>query len=380
MNPRFDNRLLAIAAGFTAGHVYPAIAIADEWKARGGSVLFVAAGQGLEETWLGDRGWRLETIDSRPFFGVGAAGRLSAVTVLARSVSQCRRIFKRHRPARVLGMGAHVSAGALFAARSLGIRALQHEANVLPGLANRLVAPFVQRSYLGFAAGASGLRARFPLVVGTPVRRAISARYQVVRPPPRLSRPLRLAVLGGSLGSPFLDQRAAGLVAALARAGCDACVLHRCTAGAEASTLERYRHHGVTAEVTSFIDDMASVYQDLDFVITSAGASTLAELAVIGLPGLLVPLAMASEDHQRANAEVFSAGTGLPWCTEADWDPEALALKIRDIVTTQSRWKALVSSLRAAACPDAAKHLVRDLMAQGGEAEWCDRDVLHSLE
>jgi UDP-N-acetylglucosamine--N-acetylmuramyl-(pentapeptide) pyrophosphoryl-undecaprenol N-acetylglucosamine transferase len=365
MRPEPDRPLLALVAGFTGGHVCPALAVAEAWQARGGRVLFIGNPARLEAELVRARGWPLAYLDAHPYFGVGRLGRLVAALSLARSTWRCRTLLARHRPVRVIGMGGHVAAGALLAARSLRIPTAQHEANAWPGLTNRLLAPLTDWSFLGFADAAPRLRAARMRVVGTPVRRAI-VDLGAAPPRPAPGPVCRLLVVGGSLGSAFLDQQAPALVAALKAQGRPVNVLHRAVAGAEAATRARYGRFGIEARVTAAIDDMASVYADTDFVVTSAGASTLAELAIVGLPALLVPLASASEDHQRANAEAFAAETGADWCTEAAWSAADLARRVAALINDPPRWRARTAALRAAARPDSAERMVDDLVADLG--------------
>jgi len=352
---------LAIATGGTAGHVFPALAIAQAWVETGGQVSFIGAREGLEQELITEAGWDFEGLSSRPFFGVSALGRLTVAGTLALAVSQCRRVLSLYESQVVLGMGGHVSAAALLAARSLGIPCAQHEANVQDGLGNRLVAPLTQRRYRGFPERPRKSWGPPPLVVGTPVRTDLIEH----RPAPSTS-PCRILVLGGSLGNTFLNRQVPALLAALASLGTAVHVTHQSGEGDMAQVRAAYHSLRVEARVLPFIEEMGAAYGEADFVVTSAGGATLAELAVYGPPCLLVPLGAASEDHQRANAEVYAAATGVPWVTEGDWDAHALAGLLHEILGDPQRWRSLLRGLRSYARPAAAQTMVEDLLDLAG--------------
>lgn len=348
---------LAIATGGTAGHVFPALAIAQTWLEEGGRVTFIGARGGLEQDLVTSAGWDFEGLNSRPFFGVSTLGRLAAASTLAVAVRQCRSALSQHAAMLVLGMGGHVSAAALIAARSLGIPCAQHEANVDDGLGNRLAAPLVQRRYRGFPVGKKRSWGPPPLVVGTPVRTDLVEH----RPAPSPDQ-CRILVLGGSLGSTFLNRRVPTLLGTLASLGKVVSVTHQSGAGDLAQVTKSYRSLGLEAKVLPFIGEMGMAYGQADFVISSAGAATLAELAAFGPPCLLVPLGEASEDHQRANAKMYAAATGVPWVAEENWETDAMAFLLQGILGDPDRWRSILHGMRAYARPDAARSLVQDLI------------------
>jgi len=352
---------LAIATGGTAGHIFPALAIAQAWAEAGGQVTFIGARERLEQELITAAGWNFVGLSSRPFFGVSALGRVTAVSTLAVAVGQCRRAMSRYDPQVVLGMGGHVSAAAVLAARSLGIPCAQHEANVQDGLGNRVAAPLTQRRYRGFPAHSQGFWGPPPQIVGTPVRTDLVEHRRAPS-----AGPYRILVLGGSLGNTFLNRRVPALLASLASLGSPVSVTHQSGEGEVAEVAAAYRSLGVKARVLPFIEEMGAAYGEADFVISSAGGATLAELAVSGPPCLLVPLGAASEDHQRANAEAYAAATGVPWVTEEEWETHRLAGLLHDILGDPERWRTMLQGLRDYARPGAAHAMVKDLLILAG--------------
>lgn len=177
------------------------------------------------------------------------------------------------------------------------------------------------------------------------------------------SNPLNLLVLGGSLGSSFLNTHVPIVAAVIASLGI-ALEIHHQTGERDLNhTRDRYLALGLKpARVLPFISDMTGAYGNADFVISCAGASSLAEFAIAGLPCLLVPLASASENHQVANAEIFSHETGVPWVTEAQWKTVEIARLITLLVNAPTKWTNLSHQLRRQARTNSAALLVDDML------------------
>ncbi len=354
-------RRVAVAGGHTAGHVNLALATAAGITRALPSVevVFLGGARGPESRLAARAGVPFEAVPSSPYRGASAWAKLTAVWDLARGTLAARRILREQQVRLVLGFGGHASAGAVLAAKSLGLATALHEANLEPGLANRLLARVVDRVYLGHAAGASRFPVRKLRVVGNPVRGEIAAIGDGhVRPWP--ARGARLLVTGGTQGSAFINAHAAGLVSALEGLGCSTEVWHQTGQGSPRTVREAYRRARMAARVDSYIDDMARAYAWADFVVATAGAATLAEIASVGLPALLVPLGVASEDHQRENARDFAgSGAGL-WVRESQWDARALAAAIHAILGDEPAWRRACANARRLARSGAARAIAAD--------------------
>jgi UDP-N-acetylglucosamine--N-acetylmuramyl-(pentapeptide) pyrophosphoryl-undecaprenol N-acetylglucosamine transferase len=235
-----------------------------------------------------------------------------------------------------------------------------HEANVRPGLANRLLGRFADRICLGWEA----TRANFPSgklrVTGNPIRREIARLAGAPGPGPP-EAPYDILVTGGALGSPFLNEHIPELLAAVAARGCDLRVVHQTGETGEPDAVrQRYAKAGVEAEVTPYIEHMEESYRRSVFAIAAAGAGTLAELAACGLPCLLIPLREAAADHQTANARAFSEHTGGRWASGDDWEVDELAAHVAATLTDRERWLAESERMRAADGLGAAREVVDD--------------------
>src|SRR5438105_1804773 len=321
-----ERRRLLIVVGPTAGHVYPALALADAWRALDPRVDlgFAGALDGPAERLLAARGFRLEAISSSQLVNVGVRGKLAAVPRVLTGMAQARRVLRAHGTRLVLGLGGYASGAVLLAARAYGAGVAIHEANVVPGVANRMLAPFVHRIYLGFAASAGAFPARKRVLTGHPVRPDIAALAAEPRTAPDRGRPARVLVLSSTRGEAFLAARVPSLLAEIERRGIIVEALHQTGDVARDDVAHAYRRAGVKAIVAPYLDEIASAFRWADLVIARSGAGTIAEAAAAGVPSLLVPLADASGDHQAANAAaVVAAGAGLA-VRETEWRGEPL--------------------------------------------------------
>jgi len=356
-------RRVAIAAGGTAGHISVGLAIAEAYQQAFDrvSICFIGTPAGLEGRLVPSAGHPLEIVAGTPIAGESGFAKSRALWNLAVGVRQARRVLDRRRTRLLIGCGGYASAGALIAARSLGIRVAIQEANIVPGMANRLLSRLADRIYLGSRVAAASIGGAKVRVIGNPVRSEIARIGASKRQRARSERErARVVVMGGSLGSRFLNEQAPKLLERVATLGVPIEVLHQTGAGPTAPVTEAYRAAGIPAHVESFISNMADAYQWADFAITSAGALTLAELAACGLPALLIPLRNSAADHQVANAKAFAERTGGWWVTEAAWEPRALADRIASLLRGTENWQSASKRVRELATPDSARALVAD--------------------
>jgi UDP-N-acetylglucosamine--N-acetylmuramyl-(pentapeptide) pyrophosphoryl-undecaprenol N-acetylglucosamine transferase len=290
---------------------------------------------------------------------IGLRGKLAALPRALAGMAQARRLLAAQDARLVIGLGGYSSGAVLLAARAHGAGVVIHEANVQPGVANRLLAPFAHRVHLGFAAGTAGFAARKCVVTGHPVRGDIAALATQARTPPERTRPARVLVLSSTRGEAFMATRVPALLAALERRGIVVEALHQSGEVAPGDVAHAYRLAGVKATVAPYLDEIASAYRWADLVIARSGAGTIAETAAAGVPSLLVPLGDASGDHQTANAlAVATAGAGLA-VREADWRGDAVAARVSALLEPPA-WAAASRAARVLAVPDAAARIVAD--------------------
>lgn len=348
---------MVLAAGGTAGHVYPALAVAEALRSRGvHDVRFVGTRHGLEGRLLAAHGLSLELVPGKPWQRRGAVGKGSALAAALAGFVVARRLLRRSRAEAVVGFGGYASVGTLLAARSLGIWTAIVEGNVGLGLANRLLAPRVDRLYTAAATRLPSALEGRACRCGLPLRRAVLAAAEA-REERRGTRP-RVLVLADPAHSAFLDRNAPELLAAVAALGAPISVHHQTAAEGVAEVQRRYT--GMDARVSGYLDDIGPAYAAADLVVCRAGAGSVAELAACGLPALLVPLRDAAERHQERNAAAYATAGAALVSSEGDWDPAGLAPRVAALLGDAGAWSAMAARARAEALPGAADALLAD--------------------
>ncbi len=349
---------IAIAAGSTGGHRHIGQAIGEAYQnaCPEARVLYISSTQDSRLQLDPVPGWRYERISSSPFTGQKAAGKLRALRTLAGSIICARRLLAAQPVTMVIGCGSFASVAVVLAARTLGLPTAVHEANRVPGRANRLVMPLVDRILLGVEPDADVWNPPGHLVVGNPIRRALADAAGSPAIPYDERRDL--LVLGGSQGSAFLNARAPLLMKAISGNGRNLRIWHQ--AGEHPVDVIRrdYDRLGLKAVVEPFIDRLDHRYANARLAVATAGAVTLEELAAFGLPALLVPLRNAADDHQSYNARYVAQITQTPWCAETDWDEIAIARQLDALLCDETRWQTVASAMKGLWRPDAADAIV----------------------
>ncbi len=350
-------RVLMMAGG-TGGHVFPALAIAQELMNRGYELHWVGGRHGLENRVVPEAGIPLHRLAVRGVRGKGLWQRLRGVATLCVAQVQALVLMLRLRPRCVVGLGGYASAPGGFAAWLLRRPLVIHEQNAVAGTANRLLAPLARRVLCGFEAAFTDGR---PVqVIGNPVRETLVQRGAAANYDYLGQRPLRLLVLGGSLGArPLNEVVPAALKLIEQKAGSEALELWHQTGDAHlAATSALFDPApGPHCRLEAFIEDMAEAYAWADLVLCRAGALTVAELAVMGRPSLLVPLPHAIDDHQTANARALASSGGAIVLPQSRLDAEHLAERIQGFLQQPTQLAAIAAAARHAARP----HATRDI-------------------
>jgi UDP-N-acetylglucosamine--N-acetylmuramyl-(pentapeptide) pyrophosphoryl-undecaprenol N-acetylglucosamine transferase len=299
-------RHLVVMAAGTGGHVIPGLAIAREMLARGWTVSWLGTTTGMENRLVPPAGLAMDTIGFTGLRGKGLVHAATGGLRLLAAFGACWRILRRRRPSVVLGMGGYVCFPGGMMAALLGrpLALVNADASLL--LSNRWLLPVADAITFGF--DGEGGQLDKGVVTGNPVREEIES---LAPPEARFAGregPLRLLVVGGSLGARVLNETVPKALAALPPEGRPQ-VTHQCGAAQVAEATAAYRDAGVDAEVTPFIDDMAQALGRCDLVVCRAGAITVSELCAAGVPAVLVPLVVRTTHHQRDNA-AWMAGHG----------------------------------------------------------------------
>lgn len=353
---------LIIAGGGTGGHLFPGIAVADEFLAAGpqNEVLFVGTERGIEARLLPKLGYPLELISGSGIKGLGTLSKIKSGLRLLNGYAQSRQILKRFRPDLVLGVGGYASAPLLLAAQGMGIRIFIHEQNAMPGLANRLLGRFANCIFLSMPESASYFGKRTTLLTGNPIRKEILWRFQErIR---SVGGEFRILVFGGSAGAHRINMALLEALPHLAPVKDRIRITHQTGEKDLTAVADGYGAAGFQAGVVPFIDDMAQAYGSADLVICRAGATTIAEVTACGKGCIFIPYPYAADDHQRRNAEaLLQRGAGF-MILEEELTGEALAREVLELMADPARLAEVERRARGLAQLDAAQAIVTEMV------------------
>jgi UDP-N-acetylglucosamine--N-acetylmuramyl-(pentapeptide) pyrophosphoryl-undecaprenol N-acetylglucosamine transferase len=346
--------LVLMMAGGTGGHVYPALAVATELLRRGYRVEWVGTARGLEHRVVPAAGITLHCLSVRGVRGKSVLHKIFGLLFLLLASLQALWLVFRLAPRCVVGMGGYVAGPAGVAAWLLRKPLLIHEQNAVAGTTNRLLAPLASTVIAGFP-GAFRENIQY-IVLGNPVRRELVAAGADSHYDYSGQRPLRLLVLGGSLGARPINNMVPGAVRNLVK-GNDAQLEVWHQAGEDHAQVVQASYgslldHGV--RVAPFIEDMAGAYAWADLVLCRAGALTIAELSIMGRPSMLVPLPQAIDDHQSANARFLTECGAAILLRQSEMTEDSLAAALRGCLSHPQKLSTMADAAAAAATPDAA--------------------------
>jgi len=360
-------RTMLIAGGGTGGHLFPGMAVAEEFLSRDveHKVAFIGTEHGVEARRVPEAGYDFYSIRSLGIAGKGLAGKLRGIVVLPLGVLDALQAVRKTRPAVALGVGGFVSGPAILAARIGRVPCAIQEQNAAPGFANRILSHIVGEVFISFEPARSGFasadkKGRVTLA-GNPVRKKIvdaiaQKKDETKKPAPGK---WRLLVVGGSQGAHFLNMLVPEAAAELSEEDREKLVvLHQSGKKDRESVASRYRELGVEAEVVDFIEDMAGAYGSADLVVSRAGAGAVSEIALAGLPAVLVPYPWAASDHQAINAAALVESGAAVMTRESETGAKAMAETIRSLFSDHPRLAEMAKSARLVAKPEAAKLIV----------------------
>lgn len=338
-------------AGGTGGHVYPALAIALYLREHGMQLFWLGTRTGLEARVVPENRIRLYAVNISGLRGKGLWNWIVSPFRLLAALMQSIRIISNLRPSIVLGLGGFASGPGGIAAWLLRIPLYIHEQNSVAGLTNRLLAPFAKCIMVGFPKALQGKKV---VITGNPVRREISA-VGLARQGKTLVRhqPLKLLVLGGSLGARALNEVLPGVLAALPD-DIDINVWHQTGDAHFDTTMAHYRKF-VRREhkVVPYINNMSEAYEWADLVLCRSGALTVSEISVVGISSILVPYPYAADDHQTANAEYLSKAGAAILVPQAELNPERVKDLLCRFASDREKLLEMARIARRQAFPDA---------------------------
>ncbi len=349
--------VMMMAAG-TGGHVFPALAVAKDLEQQGIEVSWLATPAGMENRLLKNHNIPIYQIDIQGVRGNGVVRKLAAPFKILKATLSAMKYMKQLKVDAVAGFGGYVAGPGGLAARMLGIPVIIHEQNAVAGFTNTQLSRIAKKVCQAFP---NTFPAQDKIVTtGNPVRKEIteifnpSWRYQERE---IAGQPLRILIVGGSLGAQALNER---VPEALKQLNVPLNVYHQCGQNHADTTRARYADAPATLniEVQPFIEDMAQAYSDADLIICRAGALTVTEIATAGVAAIFVPLPSAVDDHQTANARFLANLGAAKICPQATMTPDSLKALLEPMLNRQLLMEMAVKA-RQQAQPDATQHVVR---------------------
>ena len=354
-----DNPLILLAAGGTGGHLFPAEALGVELMKRGFRVRLATDARALRYSGLFTR----DTIDVVPSETVRGRNPISLARTgltLATGVVIAASLLRRLKPAAVVGFGGYPTLPPLIAARLLRIPSVVHDANAVLGRANRFLSAYVS----AIATSLPGVLDRDPQLasktttVGTPMRPAILAAAAVTYTAPDTAGPLRLLVVGGSQGARIMADIVPGAIERLEPSLWGRLLLTQQVREEDMARVRAvYDRLRINAELAPFFTDLPARLASNHLVVSRSGAGTVAELAAIGRPSILVPLPGSIDQDQFANAGVLSQAGGALRIPQGEFTPDRLASEISALAAEPAKLTAMAQAARKAGRLDAAVRL-----------------------
>jgi UDP-N-acetylglucosamine--N-acetylmuramyl-(pentapeptide) pyrophosphoryl-undecaprenol N-acetylglucosamine transferase len=374
---REGTRILMVAGG-TGGHIFPAVAVAEELRSRGArryEIEFLGTHRPLEAKLIPGAGFRLRPVDAAGLKGIGGLRWLRNLLVLPRTAIEVARILQQFQPQVVVGVGGYLAGPVMLEAALVDIPTILIEPNARPGFTNRLLAPLVRAAALGFRETAHFYGAKAH-VTGLPVRRAF---FEI--PPRAVAQPLlpvgqgsqpgvavppsfTVLVVGGSQGSRAINHAVVECLPLFAQGQSGIRIIHQTGEHDYNEVLETYQERSLPAEVHAFIEDMPRALSQADLVISRAGATAVAELAAAGRAALLIPFPGAADQHQLENAHAMEQAGTARVIVQSELTPERLAREISELRASPTTLERMENCARRLARPDAAAriaNLVEDL-------------------
>ena len=354
---------LMIAGGGTGGHLFPGVAIAEEARARDAEtkIVFVGTQRGIEARVLPDLGWDLELIEVSGIKTVGMVGALRGMVRVPRAMWQSRRVLRSFKPDVVVGVGGYASGPVVLTARLMGIPTGILEQNSIPGLANKILGKFARAVFLAFEHTRQFFAAKKIRMTGNPIRVDILAQLTAgeAGDADPTEAPARLFVFGGSQGAQAINEL---MPEALALVQTPVTVVHQTGERDLEATRARYAAAGIDVDCRAFIKDMAAEYRRADLIVARSGATTVAELGVVGVPAILIPYPHAAYNHQEINAkELVEAGAAAMF-RQSELTAERLAAELDALLGDRAALALMGSAMNGLGRPNAAAEIV----------DWCE--------
>jgi UDP-N-acetylglucosamine--N-acetylmuramyl-(pentapeptide) pyrophosphoryl-undecaprenol N-acetylglucosamine transferase len=377
--PGANTPFVAIACGGTGGHLFPGLAVAEQLQKRGCAVALLVSPKDVDqEAVKSARGMEIVTL---PAVALQNHNYLSFARSFWQSWRASRKLFKSRPPHAVLAMGGFTSAPPIWVGKDFGAKTFLHESNTIPGRANRFLARFVDEAFIGFPSSAARLRARKVTTTGTPVRPQFSLWWGEATDEPvrEDARPTKIAecrtalgldsnrptilVMGGSQGASGINDLILSALPALGNRAAAWQWLHLTGPNDAEKVKQACAARGFKAVVKPFLAEMDLALGAATVAVSRAGASSLAEIAAMRLPSLLVPFPAAAGNHQFYNAQAFETTGAARWLEQKNATPEKVAALLRELVEDPAARAKIQTALAQWHAPKAAEQIAENILS-----------------
>ncbi|NNF99521.1 MAG: undecaprenyldiphospho-muramoylpentapeptide beta-N-acetylglucosaminyltransferase [Desulfobacteraceae bacterium] len=354
---------IVFAGGGTGGHLFPAIALAEEFRERSTAteILFIGSGRPLELRILPELGFAYDAVRIQGIKGMGRWHQFKSALRIPGAIRRSMGILKKFKPDIVIGMGGYSAGPVVFAAWLMRIRTALHEQNALPGITNRILSRYVKRAFLSFEDSQGFFDAGKRRIFGNPVRKDFLKEMAPLPDEPPGSKPFTVFIAGGSQGAHRINRTMIEAVDRLKRKT-DLFVIHQTGDADEAMVTAAYGKAGIEHRVKAFFSDMVDQYRQADLIICRAGATTVAEVAAMGKPAVFIPFPHAADNHQVLNAASLVSAGGAELIEEAGLSGALLAEKLSDYAEDRTKLRVMAEKVRKMGRQDAAKRIVDDVL------------------
>ena len=353
---------IVIAGGGTGGHLFPGVAIAEEFRRRSteNEVLFIGTKRGIEARVLPQVGFPLATLEVEGIKGRGIARSMAALAKIPPSLIQSSRIIRGFKPRVVIGVGGYASGPAVLAARFMGVPTAIAEQNAIPGETNKILGRFADRIFVSFPETAGWFRKDRVLVTGNPIRAAIAGAPRRERKP---GESFTILIFGGSQGAHRINVAVLEALPHLGDLKGRLRIIHQTGKDDVEAVTQGYRDQEMEAKVLPFITDMAAAYREADLLVCRAGATSIAEITASGKAAIFIPFPFAVNDHQTKNAELLVNRGAAAMIPERDLTGESLSGVIRRLAQDPGKIEEMERKAAGLGNARAAADIVDECMA-----------------
>jgi len=353
---------IIIAGGGTGGHLFPAIAIAQEFMTKDSEnkIIFVSTGNPFELSVLDKAGFTLEKITAEGIKGRGLLRQLRSMWKIPRAIFESMRIIKNFKPDLVMGVGSYAAGPVAIGAWLMRKKLILHEQNILPGITNHILSRFADRIYVSFKNTKANFNPGKVLYTGNPLRKEFMQKTKDNNTATSANGyTFTVLILGGSQGAHSINEAVINALEHL-RKKHNFYFIHQTGKPDEAAVRKAYKDQDISCMVKSFFDDMPQQYQKANLIICRAGATTVAELAAVGKGVIFIPFPFAADNHQVLNARTFTEAGAAEMILQKDLTGSVLAQRVEYYASNKKALEVMAAKAKSLGKPDAAKVLVED--------------------